>query len=63
MGTRCSPENFSPGKNHLQIVKLKRWLHVVVVKPTSEVASWFWADGLGRSSMGLGSGSWICERS
>lgn len=35
---RCPPENFSPGKKRLQIVKLKMWLHVVFVKPASEVA-------------------------
>lgn len=60
---RYFPEHFSPGKEHLQIVKLKTWLHVVFVKPTSEVASSFGADGVGTSSMGLGSGSWICKRS
>lgn len=51
------------GKKHLQIVELKKWLCVVFVKPSSEVASSFRADGLDRSNVSLDSSPWISERS
>lgn len=55
MKGRCSPENFSPGKKHLQIVKLKTWClgslpvkmhHVFGQMVLAEVA-WAWAVALG----------------
>lgn len=58
-GGDASQKTLVQGKTYLQIVKPKMWLHVVFVKPSSEVASSFWADGLDRSNTSLDSSAWL----